>query len=152
VTKAVAEDYIVGYKKQYPGINEYMTKTKGMCIETGYVETLFGRRCYIPAIHSSNRSLRNFAERAAINTPIQGTSADITKLAMIRIHDWLKKEKSKTRMLLQVHDELIFEVPDEECESTWPKIKEIMESVGADIGFSVPLTVGNSISKYWDDK
>lgn len=154
VTTRDAEKYIASYKKQYPGIVEYMEEMQWRCKKYHYVETLFGRRCYIPAITSSNRPLYNFALRAAINTPIQGSSADITKMAMNRIRQQFRSSPSLgvVRMLLQVHDELIFEVPDAIVEDVWPVVKEAMEGVGADIGFSIPLTVGRAVSKNWDDK
>ena len=114
----------------------------------GYVESMFGRKCHLPTIRDKNYGLRQFAERQAVNAPFQSTQADIIKKAMVRIEKMLADEGLKTRMLLQVHDELIFEIPDAELETTPPKIKEIMENV---VTLSVPLDVDIGIGMNWQE-
>ena len=109
-----ARELIEGYHKSYPDVTKFLALQVAKAQEWGYVETVLGRRRYVPDIHARNRNVRSFAERVAVNMPIQGTQADMIKLAMIRIHDTIKRENLKSRMLLQVHDELVFEVvPDE---------------------------------------
>ncbi|KAF0852542.1 mitochondrial A-family DNA polymerase [Andalucia godoyi] len=153
VTFEEAEQYIEQYKSTYPGINGYMQRSRDFCRKNGYVETLFGRRCHIPDIFEKRkRHMYEFALRAAINSPIQGTSADITKFAMLEIYRRFQKEKVQSRMILQIHDELMFEVPDAEMDKVKPIITQIMEGVGEPIGFSVPLTVGFSSSQRWEEK
>ena len=114
----------------------------------GYVSTLFGRRRYLPDIQHNNRMIRGEAERMAVNTPIQGTAADLIKKAMINIHRLLIKRNYKTKMLLQVHDELVFEVPEEEVEELIPLIRKEMEGV---YPLSVPLKVDISVGKNWEE-
>ncbi len=116
IPQAEARDYIGAYFARYPGIREYMERTKKYAREHGYVETLFGRRCHVPGINDKNPAKRSYMERASINAPLQGTAADIIKRAMIRIPPALQERGLKARMLLQVHDELVFEVPDAEIE------------------------------------
>lgn len=144
-----AKEYINLYFKQYPGIEKFMKNTKQFCKEHGYVNTLFGRRCWIPDINSDNSTKRGFAERTAINTPIQGTSADITKIAMNKCHVEFIKRNLKTRMIIQVHDEIVFEVPNEELEQVKELVKTIMEGVGDSVNFSIPLTVDVNVSDKW---
>ena len=112
IPQAQAKAYIESYFEQYPGIRDYMDKAKAEAREKGYVTTLYGRRCYIPEINVKLPSRRAYAERAAINAPIQGTAADIMKRAMVRTWRDLKRKLPEVRMLLQVHDELVFEVPE----------------------------------------
>jgi DNA polymerase-1 len=114
----------------------------------GYVTTLFNRRRYLPDIDHNNSRIRSEAERMAINTPIQGTAADLIKKAMINIHNRLKDEKLGSKMLLQVHDELVFEVPEQELERVMPMIKEEMESV---YSLSIPLKVDIKKGRNWDE-
>ena len=121
-----AGDYIRTYFKRFPGIRDYMEATKQAAREQGYVETIFGRRMHFPRIKSPNPSERAFLERAAINAPIQGAAADIIRRAMIRMPDALKEAGLAARMLLQVHDELIFECPDAEAEKTMELVKRVM--------------------------
>ena len=109
--------YIKKYFERFPGIRDYMDETREFCREHGYVLTLFGRKCHYPDIKASNPSIRSFNERAAINARLQGSAADIIRRAMIRIEPELEKDKLSAQMLLQVHDELIFEVPDNEVET-----------------------------------
>ena len=148
IDRKEAAHYIESYKKHYPGLTEYMKKTTEFGRDHGYVETLWGRRCYIPNLQSKNPVLRSGAERQAINAPLQGSNADIIKKAMIQIEDMLAEKKFKTKMLLQVHDELIFEVPLEETEKIIPLIKSLMEKAAH---LKVPLTVGVGQGSTWED-
>lgn len=127
ISRTEAKEIIDNYKKQFPLIQQYMDQTIAFCKQHGYVETLMGRKRWLKDITSNNFTVRGFAERNAINSPIQGTAADMIKLAMIRIHNRLKKEGLKTTMLLQVHDELIFDVPTNELDAASTLIKEEME-------------------------
>lgn len=140
------KDMIDQYFDRFPGIPEYIEDTKAFARENGYVKTLIGRRRYIPDIKSGNWNVRGFAERTAINMPIQGTAADIIKLAMIKIHEWLEKEGKKSRMLLQVHDELIFEIHESEINEVPAKITELMETA---YPLDVPLKVESGIGENW---
>ena len=112
VSRGEASDYIDRYFEKYPGVRSYMDETQAVADEKGYVETLFGRRLYLPDIHAGNGMLRKAAQRTAINAPMQGTAADIIKRAMIDIHNWLNESPLQAKMLLQVHDELVFEVSE----------------------------------------
>ena len=125
-----------------------MERTKQACREQGYVTTLFGRRCHLPGINDKNPARRAFNERAAINAPLQGGAADIIKRAMIRIPDALKAADLSARMLLQVHDELIFEVPDDQTETTARVVSRIMEGAAH---LSVPLVVETGVADNWAD-
>ena len=126
IPRAEASDYIKSYFERFPGIRQYMDDTIATCRDKGYVETLFGRRCHYPAINSKNGAQRSFMERAAINAPIQGTAADIIRRAMIRMPEALRKAKLEAKMLLQVHDELIFEVPKAQAKDTCALVSKIM--------------------------
>ena len=144
--------YIRKYFERFPGIRDYMEATKAACRVDGYVTTLFGRKMHYPEIKAKNPSLRAFNERAAINARLQGTAADIIRRAMIRIEPALKKAKSSARMLLQVHDELIFEVPDKDVEATLPVVKRIMEDAPHPaITLHVPLSVDARAANNWDE-
>jgi len=146
-----AAAYIKLYFERFPGIRDYMDRMKAMAREKGYVTTLFGRRCHYPDIKISNPSLRAFNERAAINAPLQGTAADIIRRAMIRMEPALDRAGLQTRMLLSVHDELVFEAPEEEVEAAIPVIREVM--VGAPlpaVALSVPLGVDARAAADWD--
>ncbi len=128
IPRGEASEIIETYFKQYPGVKNYMDTTVESAKENGYVETLSGRRCHIRNINSDNGTVRSAAERAAINAPVQGTAADLIKLAMVGVHDLLVKEQSKTKMLLQVHDELLFDLHLNEQDTLVPKIVQTMES------------------------
>ncbi len=143
-----AGEYIDTYFKKYPGIRDYMEQTKEQARKQGFVETLFGRKCHIKSINEKNPNVRGFAERAAINAPIQGGAADIIKRAMIRLPDALKNAKLKARMLLQVHDELIFEVPTKELKKTADVVSGVMSSAAA---LDVPLMVDTGTGDNWDE-
>ena len=125
-----------------------MENTKMVASENGYVTTLFGRRCYIPGIKDPNGAVRSFAERAAINAPIQGGAADIIKKAMLGVDDSLRKNKMAAKMLLQVHDELILDVPKNELEKTVILTKQVMESIAT---LDVPLVVDTGFGKNWGE-
>src|ERR1700742_2635988 len=134
--------YIKKYFERFPGIRDYMDRMRSEAKTVGYVTTLFGRKCHYPLNEARSPAERGFLERAAINAPIQGTAADIIRRAMIRMEDALKKEKLSAQMLLQVHDELVFEVPDEEVEKTLPVICRVMEGAAAPaVHLDVPLKV-----------
>jgi DNA polymerase-1 len=129
-----------------------MEETKSFCKQNGYVLTLFGRKCHYPDIASPNPSLRAFNERAAINARLQGTAADIIRRAMVRMDAALAKHKLSARMLLQVHDELVFEVPDEEVEKTLPVVTEVMADAPMPaLSLSVPLAVEAHAAGNWDE-
>ena len=144
IPRGEAADYINRYFERFPGIRDYMDKTKAFCREHLYVETLFGRRAHYPEIRSSQPSLRAFQERAAINAPIQGSAADIIRRAMIRMDEALEEAGLNARMLLQVHDELVFEVPDEEIDDTIPVIRHVMENA-AHAGGGAPRAAARSM-------
>lgn len=144
--------YIKRYFERFPGIRDYMDATKAYAREHGYVETLFGRRAHYPDIRHSNPSIRAFNERAAINAPIQGTAADIIRRAMVRMEDALEGEGLSAAMLLSVHDELVFEVPDDEVEATIPVIRRVMEGASAPVvELAVPLVVDARAALNWDE-
>ena len=143
-----AAAYIKAYFERYPGIKDYMEQTKKKAKETGYVETLFGRRCHVPGINDRNPSTRGFYERAAINAPLQGSAADIIKRAMIRVPGALAEAGLSARMLLQVHDELLFEVSEAESERTAALAKRVMEDAAH---LTVPLTVDTGTGLTWNE-
>lgn len=143
-----AKDYIDAYYDRYKGVAEYRERTIASARESGYVTTLFNRRRYLPDINHRNRIIRSEAERMAVNTPIQGTAADLIKMAMIRIHERLDRENLRTRMLLQVHDELVFEVPESEIQTVRSLVKEEMEGV---YRLDIPLKADIKIGKNWDE-
>lgn len=147
IPRKEAAAIIESYFAEFPSVKKYMDEVIAMARESGYVETLFGRRRYLRDINSRNMNQRSFAERNAINSPIQGTAADIIKLAMIKVHDFLCSEKLKTKMILQVHDELLFEVPVDEKEHIAPRIAELMEQAAPSLG--VPLEVEYGFGKNW---
>jgi DNA polymerase-1 len=152
IPREEAGAYIKKYFERFPGIRAYMDATRDFCREHGYVETLFGRKCHYPDIKASNASLRAFNERAAINARLQGTAADIIRRAMTRMEDALAEKKLAARMLLQVHDELVFEVPDSEVGDTIPVIREVMENAAFPAArLSVPLHVDARAAHNWDE-
>ena len=142
-----AADYMTTYFERYPGVKRYMESTREQAKLDGYVETLFGRRLFLPEINSSNGMRRQYAERTAINAPMQGTAADIIKRAMIDIHQWLIAEKSSIRMIMQVHDELVFEVPVEQVDMAKAKIEQFMSNAAK---LDVPLEVGIGTGDNWE--
>lgn len=148
ISQGEAAAYIKAYFETYPGIQQYMERCKEFARRHGYVQTLWGRKCYTPGIQDNNAVARQFAERQAINAPLQGSNADIIKRAMIHIPPLLQKLASNTHMLLQVHDELVFEVPVEELGTTIPALKKLMENI---LTLKVPLVVGAGIGSNWDE-
>ncbi|MBD3653168.1 DNA polymerase I [Kangiella sp.] len=142
-----AQDYINTYFARYPGVETYMESTRQKAADLGYVETLYGRRLYLPEIHSKNGMRRKAAERTAINAPMQGSAADIIKLAMLEVDKWLKDVKG-IKMIMQVHDELVFEVEESQLKLAQKKIPELMESVAE---LSVPLIADVGVGDNWDE-
>lgn len=148
VGRSEAQSYIDLYFSRYPGVQAYMEQTRQKAREQGYVETVFGRRLYLPDINSRNGQRRQYAERTAINAPMQGTAADIIKRAMISIYQWLQNEQPPVLMVMQVHDELVFEVDSGEAEVMAEKIGAMME---ADHTLSVKLVAEAGIGDNWDE-
>jgi DNA polymerase-1 len=152
IAREEAGAYIKKYFERFPGIRAYMDETKAFAKKNGYVLTLFGRKCHYPDIINSNASIRAFNERAAINARLQGTAADIIRRAMIRMDEALAKKKLSAQMLLQVHDELVFEVPDPEVEATLPVVRQVMEEAPMPaLSLSVPLAVEARAAGNWDE-
>jgi DNA polymerase-1 len=150
IERGEAAAYIQAYFEKFPGIRDYMERMKSFCREHGYVETLFGRRCHYPDIKASNMPMRSFAERQSINAPLQGTAADIIRRAMIRMPDALRKAKLDARMLLQVHDELVFEAPEKQAKKTAEVVTEIMARAAEPaVALSVPLVVETGTGADW---
>ena len=152
VPQAEAAEFIKAYFARFPGIKAYMERAKQECRERGYVETLFGRRCHLPGIKDTNPARRGYAEREAINAPLQGTAADNIKRAMARIPARLAQAGLKARMLLQVHDELVFEAPETAADATAALVKEVMEHAPSPaLTLSVPLTVETGMATNWEE-
>ena len=141
-----AKDYIEKYFEKYPKIKEYMDNSVKNCKEKGYVETLWGRRRYVPEINSNNYNVRQFGERVAMNAPIQGTAADIIKIAMVNIEKELEERKLSSKLIIQVHDELLIEAKDEELDIVKELLVRNMENV---IEMAVPLKVDANSGKTW---
>ena len=152
IAREEASAYIKKYFERFPGIRAYMDATRDFCRANGYVETLFGRKCHYPDIKASNASVRAFNERAAINARLQGSAADIIRRAMIRMEDVLAEKRLAAQMLLQVHDELIFEVPDQEVAATLPVVQHVMQDAPFPaVLLSVPLQVDARAADNWDE-
>jgi DNA polymerase-1 len=151
IPREEAGAYIKKYFERFPGIRDYIEESKEFAKKNGYVLTLFGRKCHYPEIRASNASIRAFNERAAINARLQGSAADIIRRAMVRMEEALAKQKLSAQMLLQVHDELVFEVPDAEVEQTLPVVKKVMEDAPLPaLSLSVPLQVEAHAADNWD--
>ena len=148
LSRSQAQSYIDLYFARYPGVKNYMDSIRASAKEQGYVETLFGRRLYLPEINSRNAARRQYAERTAINAPMQGTAADIIKRAMIAADSWLEQDKPDAKMIMQVHDELVFEIAEPELESCKKSIRQIMCSA-ADL--DIPLIVDIGMGNNWDE-
>ena len=146
--RKVAQAYVERYFQRFPGVRRYMDETRARAAEDGYVETVFGRRLWIPDIRSSRPMVRAAAERAAINAPMQGTAADIIKRAMIAVEDWIRDEKLKSLLLLQVHDELVLEVPEDEVELVKKRLPELMAGAAS---LSVPLIAEVGTGRTWGE-
>jgi DNA polymerase I len=152
ISRREAKDYIDSYFQKFPGIRAYMDDTIAKAKAQGFVETIFGRKTHVPGIASKNGAQRSYAERQAINAPIQGSAADVIRRAMIRMPDALRVGGSSAKMLLQVHDELIFECPDSEVEKTCALVSQVMEEACAPVmQLSVPLVVEAKAGMNWDE-
>ncbi len=152
IPREEASAYIKKYFERFPGIRDYMEDTKAFAKKNGYVLTLFGRKCHYPDIAAGNPSIRAFNERAAINARLQGTAADIIRRAMVRMDAALAKKKLNAQMLLQVHDELVFEVPEDEVDKTLPVVKSVMEEAPLPaLSLAVPLAVDARAAHNWDE-
>jgi DNA polymerase I len=147
IPRAEAQEFIGSYFAAYSGISYYMIHIREAARERGYVETLLGRRRWIPELSARNQALRGAGERMAINMPIQGTAADIMKIAMIRLHERLRRERSRARMLLSVHDEVLLEVPRDEVEALAPVVRSVMEGA---LKLDVPLDVDVKVGDDWE--
>jgi DNA polymerase I len=148
ISRGDAQRYVDLYFERYPGVKRYMDDTRAQARELGYVETVFGRRLYLPEIRSRNAALRQYAERSAINAPMQGTAADIIKRAMIEVDAWLEKSRVRARLIMQVHDELVLEVADDAVEDTAARLREHMIAAAE---LAVPLKVDVGIGLNWDE-
>ncbi len=147
IERAEAQAYIDRYFERYPGVRDFMDRTRELAHQQGFVETVFGRRLYLPEINSRNGQRRQYAERTAINAPMQGTAADIIKRAMIRVDDWITRESPETALVMQVHDELVFEVWDRHVDSVAEKVREFMVEA-ADLTVALEVDIG--VGENWD--
>lgn len=147
MSREAAQGYIDIYFRHYPGVKDYMERAKAQAQQFGYVETLCGRRLYVPDIKARNIHLRNAAERAAINAPMQGSAADMMKLAMIKIDEWIEKCDLDIKMIMQVHDELVFEIATHDVNSAIPKIEHFMETA---LPLSLPIVVQIGVADNWE--
>jgi DNA polymerase-1 len=148
IERDAAKNYIDRYFERFAGVKRYMDETRISAKEKGYVETAFGRRLWLPEINSPNGPRRQGAERAAINAPMQGTAADLIKMSMIAVQDWIEKEQLATRMVMQVHDELVLEVPETELELVKVQVPALMSAVAK---LEVPLVAEVGVGKNWDE-
>ena len=148
ISRGAAQDYIDLYFDRYPGVKDYMDRTRALAAEQGYVETIFGRRLYLPEIRASNFQRRQAAERTAINAPMQGTAADIIKKAMIAVHGWLASSNLDTRMTMQVHDELVLEVPEGNVQEVASGVEKLMSGA---VELCIPLVVEAGVGDNWDE-
>jgi DNA polymerase-1 len=147
IERSAAANYIERYFNRFYGVKQYMDETRLAAKSRGYVETVFGRRLWLPEINSPNGPRRAGAERAAINAPMQGTAADLIKLAMIAVQDWIEKDQLATRMVMQVHDELVLEVPEAELELVRTKLPQLMSGVAK---LKVPLLAETGVGPNWE--
>jgi DNA polymerase-1 len=148
ISRGQAQEYVDLYFERYPGVKQYMDDTRKLAREQGYVETVFGRRLYLPEINDRNVQRRQYAERSAINAPMQGTAADIIKRAMIAVHAWLESDRVPARMIMQVHDELVLEVDNKTAAEVEIRVVDLMSAAG---DLSVPLKVDAGIGSNWDE-
>ncbi len=147
IDRTAAQSYMDKYFSRYPGVARYMERTRNEARERGYVETVLGRRLWLPDIASSNQARRQGAERQAINAPMQGTAADLIKLAMIAVQGWIEQEKLSTKLVMQVHDELVLEVPGTELERVKTNVEKLMMGVAT---LDVPLVVEAGVGDNWE--
>jgi DNA polymerase-1 len=145
--RATAQAYIDSYFTRYPGVARYMQQTREQARERSYVETVFGRRLWLSEIRAANAGRRQGAERAAINAPMQGTAADLIKLSMIAVQDWLDAERLAAKLIMQVHDELVLEVPQAELAGVREKLPALMTGVAK---LAVPLVVDVGVGANWE--
>jgi DNA polymerase-1 len=148
ISRGEAQEYVDLYFDRYPGVKKYMDDIRARASETGYVETVFGRRLYLPEINARNAQRRQYAERSAINAPMQGTAADIIKRAMITVHSWLNEERPGARMIMQVHDELVFEVESSQIDAVTKRVTDLMNAAAK---LKVPLKVDVGVGSNWDE-
>jgi DNA polymerase-1 len=148
IERGAAASYVERYFQRYPGVKTFMDNTRARARETGYVQTVFGRRLYLPDIRSGNAQMRQYAERSAINAPMQGTAADIIKRAMIAIDAWRTRTAAPTRLIMQVHDELVFEVPEDRVAELTAAVRECMVNAAS---LSVPLRVDVGTGANWEE-
>jgi DNA polymerase-1 len=148
ISRGEAQEYVNLYFDRYPGVKAYMDDIREKASADGYVETVFGRRLYLPEINARNANRRQYAERTAINAPMQGSAADIIKMAMISVHQWLQDESPGARMIMQVHDELVFEVDKDNIGPVRDRVIELMNSVAT---LSVPLQVDAGVGNNRDE-
>jgi DNA polymerase-1 len=147
IERSAAQQYMDRYFMRYPGVADYMKRTRETARERGYVETVFGRRLWLPEIRDGSPARRQGAERAAINAPMQGTAADLIKMAMIAVDRWIGERRLESRLIMQVHDELVLEVPDRELGEVKRELPKLMSSVAK---LSVPLVVDIGAGPNWD--
>jgi DNA polymerase-1 len=147
IDRSTAQTYVDRYFARFPGSKRYMDQTRARARELGYVETVFGRRLWLPELRSGAPVRRQAAERAAINAPMQGTAADLIKLAMIAVQKFLEEQELRTMLIMQVHDELVLEVPNAEVDVVRAKLPELMQSVAK---LEVPLVVEVGVGDNWD--
>ena len=148
IERREAQKYVDLYFDRYPDVRRYMDKTRELAREQGYVETVFGRRLYLNDIQSRNAARRQYAERSAINAPMQGTAADIIKRAMITVHDWLQSQGGGARLIMQVHDELVLEVPEKHLGDVTDNVVQRMAQAAK---LKVPLRVDTGAGANWDE-
>ncbi len=148
IERATAQAYIDSYFSRYPGVKRYMDETRERARSEGYVETVFGRRLWLPEMKSGSPARRQAAERAAINAPMQGTAADLIKLAMVAVQHWLEREKRTAKLIMQVHDELVLEVPEAELEAVKDSVRRLMQGIAS---LEVPLVVDVGAGRNWDE-
>ena len=146
VSRKTAQDYIEGYFARYPNVKKYLDQTVADAKAKGYAETLMGRRRYLPDLTSKNYNLRSFAERTAMNTPLQGSAADIIKLVMVKLYEAMEEKHLESKLILQVHDELIIDCLKSELDIVKPLLKDIMENT---VSLRVPLTVDMKAGDDW---
>jgi DNA polymerase-1 len=148
ISRGDAQRYVDLYFERYPGVKRYMDETRAQARDLGYVETVFGRRLYLPEIRSRNAAMRQYAERSAINAPMQGTAADIIKRAMIDVDRWLRESGTPARLIMQVHDELVLEVADQAVAETTAQLRQHMIAAAE---LAVPLKVDVGVGRNWDE-
>jgi len=148
ISRGEAQQYVDLYFERYPGVKQFMDDVRTRAREQGFVETVFGRRLYLPEINDRNPQRRQYAERSAINAPMQGTAADIIKQAMIAVHGWLEESRIPARMIMQVHDELVFEVETAAADALRERVVDLMSGAAS---LRVPLQVDTGIGANWDE-